>query len=163
MSAPVWYHFLYEPNQIDRRRIIAGLSDAGIDPQTYRSEVAGTTEGCGIVFFAVCDRAIHEFLRYAHSGGRHRIVAVSNSPSLDSHNIWELVQSGAEDVIDNSTIGFEETLLKITKRIQHWHLVNQLVESPRVSSSLVGRSQVWRAALRELIDAALDPDLSVLI
>ena len=162
MSAPVWYHFLYEPSTIDRKKITEGLKNAGIDPAVYRSHADGG-EAFGIVFFAVCDHAIHEFLRYAHSGGRHRIIAVSNSPSLDSCKIWELMQSGAEDVLDNHVLGYEESLFKITARIQHWHLVSKIIESPQVSSNLIGKSQVWRSALRDLVDAALDPDLSVLI
>ena len=165
MSAPVWYHFLYEPSRQDSDRTIAALGDAGIDAIEYGRYTAcnNGTDACGIVFFEVYDSGILDFLRYASNGGRDRIIAVATSGSLDTKQIWNLMQSGAEDVVDNSTLGSEAAFSKIGTRICHWQLVNSIIDSPRVASNLIGKSQVWRCALRELVNAALDPDLSVLI
>jgi transcriptional regulator with GAF, ATPase, and Fis domain len=163
MSAPCWYHFLYEPRAGDRDSVITSLAQAGIEPECYSTQTsADAPESFGVVFFKQYDPSIQDFLHYSSPSGRHRIIAVADS-TLDRREIWSLMQAGAADVIQESGVLSQETISKIASRITHWQRVNEIIESPRVASNLIGRSGAWRSALRELVDAALDPDLSVLI
>ena len=73
------------------------------------------------------------------------------------------MQAGASDVIDISETTMTECAGKIASRLKHWQLINSMIESPRVASNLIGQSHAWRVALRQIVDAALDPNLSVLI
>lgn len=164
MSAPCWYHFLYAPTAIERDAITANLKDAGVESRKYEIHTASADapESCGVVFFTQFDPAIKDFLHYATSCGRHRVIAVTNA-DLDRMQIWSLISSGASDVIRICESSELDCFAKIASRLNHWRHVNEVIESPRVASNLIGKSQVWRAALRELVDVALDPDLSVLI
>lgn len=164
MSAPCWYHFLYELSSIERDSVLTDLAKEKLDLEPYTTQAVGADapESSGIVFFKRYDSSIHDFLRYTSSCGRHRVIAVIDA-TLERGEVWSLMRSGAADIIQNAHAGSTESYLKIASRIRHWRRVNEMIESPRVASNLIGKSQVWRAALRELIDAALDPDLSVLI
>jgi transcriptional regulator with GAF, ATPase, and Fis domain len=165
MSANGWYQVLSEPSNFDPELLIEDISKTGIKLTSYDPRIVSpdAPESCGIIFLSDIGAHVYNFLYHSSSCGRHHLIAVVDSVELTSGQIWSVVEAGASDVIDLSKTTAGECVEKIASRLRHWQRVKSMIESPRVSANLIGQSHTWRCALRQIVDAALDPNLSVLI
>jgi DNA-binding NtrC family response regulator len=65
---------------------------------------------------------------------------------------WQLMQSGASDVI---TWKDEETVTGLlVSRIKRWKLIDDLVQSAIVQETMIGESSTWKKFLGRVIEAA---------
>jgi transcriptional regulator with GAF, ATPase, and Fis domain len=102
------------------------------------------------------------FLRNVSRGGRERIlVLVDAVGSQNGVSGWDLLQAGASDVLTWSDP--DELAQQIRARFERWLTVDQLLETPPVSNSVVGKSPVWRAILRDIVECARFSDTPTLI
>ena len=165
MSASSWYQVFSESSGFNHESLIGDLFKAGIKLTSYDPRIVApeAAESYGLVFCSKLDRPVHEFLHQASSCGRHRIMTVVASVGLGTDDTWSLIRAGASDVINLTETTTTDCVDKIASRLKHWQLINSMIESPRVASNLIGQSHAWRVALRQIVDAALDPNLSVLI
>jgi transcriptional regulator with GAF, ATPase, and Fis domain len=115
-----------------------------------------------VVVFDQITQQLHDFLRVASRNGLDRVLAVAVSRStLVGGGAWPLLQSGASDVIawDNSANPAED----VAARFERWDSVDRLLDSPLIQNNLIGKSPVWIAVLRQIVEVAGFTDASVLI
>jgi transcriptional regulator with GAF, ATPase, and Fis domain len=102
------------------------------------------------------------FLRNVSCGGRERIlVLVDSVESQNGVSGWDLLQTGASDVLIWSDP--DELAQQIRARFERWLTVDQLLATPPVSKSVVGKSPIWRAILRDIVECARFSDTPALI
>jgi transcriptional regulator with GAF, ATPase, and Fis domain len=121
---------------------------------------ATTSFAARVVLLRFADKSLLETLRSWSSQDRTPTLAVSLD-ALDSHTAWTLVQSGAADVL----IGAQPASIaaNLAARLQRWLAIEALADAPVVTRNLLGRSAVWREALRSVIEAARFGSAPVLI
>jgi DNA-binding NtrC family response regulator len=95
-------------------------------------------------------------------GGRERVIAVAGQGGLvDGICHWDLLQAGASDVLIWSTP--DRVARQVRNRLERWLSVDQLIEAPSVADFVVGKSAVWRAMLRGIVEIARFSDAPALI
>jgi DNA-binding NtrC family response regulator len=97
--------------------------------------------------------------------GPGRLLVLSPSPVPGGNAGWDLLHSGAADVVgwgDDRT-GDDEVAAGVAERLRRWHLVDQLLDRPHVHQFLVGDSPAWRATLREAVEVASFSAAAVLL
>lgn len=101
-----------------------------------------------------------ELVEHLHRGGATRIVvAVPPSHELASAGVWRLVRAGAADVITWDGDGARG----VVSRLERWAAVDALLEGPVVKGRIVGDGAAFRCVLRDLVEAAVFSDSSVLL
>jgi transcriptional regulator with GAF, ATPase, and Fis domain len=141
-----------------RSVIRAQMSDAGIDliPSERREHSA-----CVVLArdtSAGTAAAVSQLAR-----NRPRLVVVTPGPSGHDGGMWQLLRAGADDVI--TWVDARATLVtqSIAARLRRWREVDQFVASPAVQGQLVGHSEALVGVLRQLVEVAWLPEVSVLI
>jgi len=152
-------------------RVVAGLSAAAIPPFLDALKTAGLRtiartddliDITGLLFFHDCTADVAQQLRELSLGGAQRILAVGLAPvALDGGRAWSLLQHGAADVLVNHP--GRDLVAEVAARITRWLEIDRIVESPFVRENLIGRSRVWIATLRGLIEAARYTDGPLLL
>ncbi len=122
-------------------------------------------EGSSVPGICLCSEvtpALRTFLHNVSRGGQERIlVLVDALGSPDGVSGWELLRAGASDVLPWSD---PETLAhQVRARFERWLTIDQLLETPAVVHSVVGKSPVWRALLRDIVEIARFSDAPALI
>jgi transcriptional regulator with GAF, ATPase, and Fis domain len=74
---------------------------------------------------------------------------------------WDLLQAGASDVLVWSDP--DRVARQVRTRFERWLSVDQLIEGPLVDDFVVGKSAVWRAILRSIVEIARFSDAPALI
>jgi transcriptional regulator with GAF, ATPase, and Fis domain len=92
--------------------------------------------------------------------GPGRLLVVSTAPVPAGDTGWALLRAGASDVVVWTGT---ETAVRVAHRLRRWHSVDVLLDRPYVREFLVGDSPVWRAVLREAVEAARFTAAAVLI
>ena len=92
-----------------------------------------------------------------------RIVVITTERAESTHATWRLLHAGAGDVVEWIDDRAARLAEAVAARLQRWREVDALVDSPEVRERLVGRSRAWTAAVRELVEVARLPDVSVLL
>jgi transcriptional regulator with GAF, ATPase, and Fis domain len=92
--------------------------------------------------------------------GPSRLLVLSTAPIPVGDTGWALLRAGASDVAVWTGAG---TAASVVCRLQRWHSVDLLLDRPYVREFLVGDSPVWRAVLREAVEAARFTAAAVLI
>ncbi len=135
------------------------LDEAGVSlTKTQRDGSSGP----GLVFVDEPSAEACDLVRGASASGAERIVVVLPSAvELGSANMWRLVAAGASDVFawDHS----QTTAADVVARLERWRMVDELVGSQRVRTTLVGESATWGRLLREIVDVARFTDAFVLL
>jgi len=102
------------------------------------------------------------FLQNVSRGGHERILVLADSVgSQNGVSGWELLQAGASDVLIWSNP--DEIAQQVRARFERWLTVDQLLETPPVAHSVVGKSPVWRAVLRDIVEITRFSDAPALI
>jgi transcriptional regulator with GAF, ATPase, and Fis domain len=92
-----------------------------------------------------------EAVRALSRRGRRRVLALFADPAaLPGADAWRLLGVGAADVLawERQRAG------DVVAKLRRWVQVDSLVDSPEVTGRLVGRSPVWRATLRRVVEVA---------
>ncbi|XVV08749.1 sigma 54-interacting transcriptional regulator [Actinoplanes sp. CA-131856] len=98
--------------------------------------------------------------RVRRLAGPGRLLVLSTVPIPAGDTGWALLRAGASDVVVWSGAGTAEL---VARRLRRWHSVDVLLDRPYVREFLVGESPVWRAVLREAVEAARFTAAAVLI
>jgi transcriptional regulator with GAF, ATPase, and Fis domain len=113
----------------------------------------------------ICDefaRPLCDFVREVSHNGLERVLAIATSHAVvNNGDIWSLLRAGASDVFVWGCSN--DPAREMATRLQRWHLVDQLVESPIVKGNLIGQSPAWIFAMRQVVEVARFTDASVLI
>lgn len=93
--------------------------------------------------------------------GRQILVLYLGKEKLPFHYCWELLNAGAEDII------FSEAALSrvsvIHRRLLRWRRIEDVLRSPLVAKTVMGKSAAWVDLLRQIIDVAIFTRNNVLI
>jgi transcriptional regulator with GAF, ATPase, and Fis domain len=144
-------------DDIWRKGFINSLTKAGVQLEaTARS----SSNDPGIIAF---ESVSSELIRAVREWSRStRLLAVVARPaSLEGSATWQLLQSGAADVVvwDQSAASVQG----IVDRLRRWRDIERLVSAPVIRDNLVGESVAWQEVLRDVVEVAAFTDLSVLI
>ena len=158
----VWYHF-FECNDASRdlfkKELVSCLVQSGFEmfelDRDYQCEI-------GVLFFHEFSDRLCNFIREVSRNGTCRVLALAESrAALERDNSWKLLQAGVSDVFAlDSTLDCAE---KILSRLKRWITVEQLIESPLVTESIIGQSPIWRSVLRQIVEVAHFTNSSVLV
>ena len=92
------------------------------------------------------------------AGGR-RVLLVCGAKGCDRRLVWQLLAGGACDVLTWR----RDADTTIVSRLHRWAAVDAHVRSELVRGRLVGRSAVWTAALRQVVEVACFTTTALLI
>ena len=116
----------------------------------------------GIRVFREPTPEFRNFLRTASRGGCERIIAVAaEAAAANATGSWDLLQAGASDVLvwSDPTRVAEQA----RARLGRWLAVDALIETPPVTNLVVGRSDVWRAVVRSIVEISRFSDAPALL
>jgi transcriptional regulator with GAF, ATPase, and Fis domain len=152
-----WLRLAHEPGLFNEGEIRQALEKA--KPALKLGEVTDSI-GAGALFFARVDQELYARIRDFHRAGK-RVLAVAASRNLiTGQAVWSLLEAGAADVLAwDSNKGPSE----VAARLERWDAVDEVIESPLVANNLIGKSHVWRAALRQCVELGRFSSTSVLI
>jgi transcriptional regulator with GAF, ATPase, and Fis domain len=156
-STPAWLQNFYSISEATRLR--ERLCASGLPCQEHPSEQTRSVFvllGEHSPWQEVCD-----FLgQCAHRDLRTVCISLFNRP-LEHYRIWELLQVGADEVLQWNQLAQPEALL--AARVERWSVVHQLMEMPLVRDKLIGNSPCWRRLLRQVVEMAAFGTASVLL
>jgi len=94
---------------------------------------------------------------------RTRVVVVTSVASGIDSGMWQMLRAGADDVITWVDARAKHLGQSIAERLRRWREVDRFVDSPMVQGQLVGHSEALVRVLRQLVEVAWQPDMSVLL
>jgi hypothetical protein len=143
---------------VDRHDVAATLASAGVALSPPSDDTPGLPR---LVFFDGESMELSTFLESGRALGQERVLAIAtNRSGLDGDTPWRLLAAGASDVVLWEPA---RTGKHIAARLERWAAVDQLVDAETGRGDLVGRSPVWRRALRRIVELAVFTDSSVLL
>ncbi len=107
------------------------------------------------------EQNIQQFLSDHSDLPAKKILLNLNSDAIPFYIAWNWLQSGVCDVINSNKI--KEVVELLINKIQRWKFIEHTLQSSRVSSQLIGSSQIWQDTLRQVIEIACFSDKPVLI
>jgi transcriptional regulator with GAF, ATPase, and Fis domain len=139
--------------------VCESLTSTGFD---FHPWDRNATPGAGILYFSQIDDELLDVLREVSHGGAERILAVAAADTrMEIQHAWQLLRAGASDVLTWWSV--DDIADRIKARFERWAAVDALIEEPSVCEVLIGRSPVWRATLRRVVEVARFTDASVLL
>jgi transcriptional regulator with GAF, ATPase, and Fis domain len=115
-----------------------------------------------LLFFEEPAPGVLARVRRLSAVGTRRLVAVSLGDSpLSAGDTWDLLAAGASDVLHWAAL--PDPTAALTARLERWHAVDAVLDTPLVRENLVGRSPVWLSVLREIVEVARFTSANVLI
>jgi transcriptional regulator with GAF, ATPase, and Fis domain len=156
MSIPLWLHCCPQVQPDTVAAVSACLEQGGL-----RILPGGTRrEGVALLLFERVSPALLEAGSHLSAGpAASTVLALCTSAELATADMWRLLDAGVADVL-LWRAGCAEQVLA---RLQRWHAVRELVDSPAVAHRLIGCSAAWRALVRGVAEVAAFTDSSVLI
>lgn len=101
------------------------------------------------------------YLDFCKQQGRRTVcLALFNRP-LEHLKVWELLQSGADEVLQWNLLPEPERILRA--RLERWSAVDNLLESGEVKDKLIGSSPCWRKLLRQVVEMSVFSSAPVLL
>ncbi|PLS80271.1 MAG: sigma-54-dependent Fis family transcriptional regulator [Chloroflexi bacterium] len=118
--------------------------------------------GPSIICFSTITPQLCDFVREVSRNGVTRALTVAVPGScVEKQAVWALLQAGAADVIKWDAVANPGGI--IAARLDRWRVVDELVASPLVRSTLVGQSPAWLRVLRQIVEVARFTDATVLV
>ncbi|MBX3327255.1 MAG: sigma 54-interacting transcriptional regulator [Nitrospira sp.] len=154
----VWCRCFVPPNTQQLHPILTALEQAGLDANIHPP----TPTEPGLVIFQDIDEDLQTFILTTKQTGVPRILAIGlTRTSLVNGSMWQLLQAGASDILywDQP----EATAQAIAARLTRGQQIDDLLTSPIVCQTIVGRSPMTVTVLRRLIEAAYFTDMTVLL
>lgn len=154
-----WIRFLGRGATELRSTVLETLRRAGIEPVVSEGEAPS---GPGVLVFDEVGATTLEAVRDCQWSASARVLAVATTDQgLAGGACWRLLQAGASDVL--AWTGARDAAMELSARLERWHAVDRLIESPAVQRRLVGRAPTWLPVLRQLVEVAAFTDASVLL
>jgi transcriptional regulator with GAF, ATPase, and Fis domain len=154
----IWYHF-FDGRPASADEIIKSLRDDGLEIGELSSSAP---KGPGILFFNSVTPQLHDFVYEISRNSIERVLAITSAHSvLSNSDTWSLLQSGLSHILkwDQS----ENIAGCISDYFERWNMIDDLLESPLIQDHIIGRSPVWIAKLRQIVEVARFTDASILI
>ncbi len=154
-----WLHYWEGTPRSDSEELTRELTRIRVDSTPLNQNLPN---GAGVCVFSEPTRELSDFLRTVSRGGRERVIAVAGQGGLvDGICHWDLLQAGASDVLIWSTP--DRIARQVRNRLERWLSVDQLIDGPSIADFVVGKSAVWRAMLRGIVEIARFSDAPALI
>jgi transcriptional regulator with GAF, ATPase, and Fis domain len=159
MRGEPWIHF-YGPKDLPAKKaILDGLASHGL---ATRSLDVSAPRGEGILCFSTVDEGLYDLLRQAGRNREERVLAVPVcATQLESTQAWRLLLAGASDIFPWSSTA--DLAARVKARFERWRAVDELLQSPAISSTLIGGSPAWRSVLRQIVEVARFTSAAVLL
>ena len=154
----VWCRCFVHPNTPQVQSILTALEQTGLEASLQPP----TPTEPGLVIFQDIDDDLQAFLHTTKQTGVPRILAINLTPtSLTTNSMWKLLRAGASDVLywDQP----DATAQAIAARLSRGHQIDELLTSPIVCETIVGRSPMTISVLRRLIEVACFTEMTVLL
>jgi transcriptional regulator with GAF, ATPase, and Fis domain len=140
-------------------RVRAELMDAGLTLESFEE---GASAGPAILLFEKLEDEVFQLLRKLSGNGQERVLALTpHRSTLPSAAIWELLESGASDVVAWEYSA--EPAKEAVARLERWISIDELVNSDLVKNHLVGHSRLWKSLLRRVVEVARFSDSGILL
>jgi transcriptional regulator with GAF, ATPase, and Fis domain len=124
------------------------LARAGIDAAPANCSTACPT----LLFFSEAGPHLLQKLAALRAAGAERVLALGVSAPPDQACAWQLLCAGASDLLSwNNT---EDVAMAVAARLARWRQIDELVDSPLIAGSLVGKSPRWQSTLRQVVEVA---------
>ncbi|CAN7507275.1 sigma 54-interacting transcriptional regulator [Variovorax sp. LjRoot130] len=148
MLPSVWIHFFDPVPVAVRDGVLSVLGRSGVRPAPMPAE----PDAYGLMVLSAVDDRVLDDIRLA---SRHAVVLVlAVAPGrLSPPALWALLRAGAADVVPWPTLPADAG--QVCARLERLRTVRDIVESPRVTRTLVGNSAAWRALLRRVVELAI--------
>ena len=160
MSSPtVWLHQFGGASVPPIRNVVELLANeeltADVTPRERRS-------GPAVVLFDEVSQALYDFVHELSRGGFERVLALAARDAVLVRDwSWRLLQAGASDAFAWDAVPNPASM--IAACVKRWIAVDEIVDSPLVRETLVGRSPSLLAVLREVVEVARWTQSSILI
>jgi transcriptional regulator with GAF, ATPase, and Fis domain len=155
----VWLHFFGVDETPVREEVVAALAQAQIETEPLNLD---QPFGVGLLFFVQVTPQLCKFVQSFSRNGLECLLAIATTKQvLANGNAWRVLQAGASDVFAWPDLPDAASVVKA--RLERWRAVDDILESPLVRDNLIGHSQIWVAALRQIIEVACFTDSSVLL
>lgn len=141
--------------------IVQALQTEGID---CSSKDCGPPAFCTLITFndGTDPDLLHTQIAQARQQYGNRVLVVNlNHQALSFDQTWILLCAGAQEILNWNSLTQAGHI--ISARIKRWHIVEQLLDTPRVCDYLTGNSRAWRIALRDIAEVALFSQAPLLI
>jgi transcriptional regulator with GAF, ATPase, and Fis domain len=136
---------------------MATLARAGV-----KAAIAQSSHSCPtLLFFGKAEPALLQKLAALRAAGTDRVLAIGVGAPPDQACAWRMLCAGASDLL--SWNGSDEVASSIAARLTRWQQIDDLLDSPLIASSLVGRSPRWQATLRQVVEVARFTPASALV
>jgi len=159
MNVECWVHSWGQESRQQQNVFADRLAKLGV---TLKLLNENNPSGAGV---CVCKEATPEFQNFLQTvsrAGRERVIAIADSAGLlNGVSGWDLLRSGASDVLGWSDP--DRVARQVHARFERWLAVDQLMETSTVANFVVGKSPVWRATLRGIVEIARFSDAPALI
>jgi transcriptional regulator with GAF, ATPase, and Fis domain len=157
--ASPWLYFFGQVSPEDAQEIVQALEHVGIKTHPCMPE---TANGLGVLVFKAISQDLCDYLRQVSHCGAVRVLAVASSEStVTPADLWAVLRAGASDAFPWARV--PNPARQVAARLERWHAVDSLLDSPVVRKNLIGNSPVWKSILRQIIEVARFTDASVLI
>src|SRR4029077_14377693 len=154
-----WLHYWERTPRSDSEELTRELARIRVNSAPLNQNLPS---GAGVCVFSEPTPGLSDFLRTVSRSGRERIIAVAGQGGLvDGICHWDLLPAGASDVLIWSTA--DRVSRQVCDRLELWLLVDQLIEASSVADFVVGKTAVWRAMLRGIVEIARFSDAPALI
>jgi transcriptional regulator with GAF, ATPase, and Fis domain len=121
-----------------------------------------TPDGAGICLFGQSTPELEAFIQRMSRAGRERIIAIAAGRLMQAGaRSWDLLHAGASDVLVWSDA--VRVARQVRARLERWLLIDRIIEDPDVAAFVVGKSTVWRAILRRVVEIARFSDAPALL
>ena len=129
--------------------VIITIEQSGIKMQALHFQEAAT--GPGLIFFDSNARktAIIQSIQEQAPQCEHQLIAVSLD-AIPTGFSWQLLSAGASDVFVWNSV--EKPAEVLAAKLSYWDKADKQLQY--LQSKLIGKSNIWQAALRHIIDMA---------
>ena len=157
MPLSTWIAFTGVVEDETRTDIVSLLDRSGVCTRGSSGTQSG---GLGLVVFDAVDECLLALLRSESRAATVLALSVCRQ-ALTSQTLWSLLHAGALDVLQWPAL--PQAAEDVACRLRRWSRVDELLDSPQVSGSLIGASAAWRRVMRGIVEAAAFTSSSVLI
>jgi transcriptional regulator with GAF, ATPase, and Fis domain len=114
-----------------------------------------------LVFFSGSGPRVLQKLAALRAAGAERVLALGVGHSPDQSCAWQMLCAGASDLLTWN--GSHSVAMSIAARLTRWKEIDELLDSPLIAGSLVGKSPRWQSTLRQVVEVARFTPASALI
>jgi len=102
----------------------------------------------------------HSLRKLTRNGSRILAIAIGESKALHIQDCWQLLASGASDVIHWAV---EKSFSAIQAKLTHWREVDDIISSSTLKQKAIGISSIWQNVIRQIVELGCFTDAPILI